>query len=394
MKIKEVEIFDVNVPNDKLDLPWHPVIVRINTDEGISGIGEAGLAYGTGHSAAAAMIKNLAENFLIDADPMKAEKMWDDMYRKTFWAQGGGPVVFGGMSAIDIALWDIKGKAVNLPIYQMLGGKTRDSLRTYASQIQFDWTDTFEYLGQPEQYAEAALKAVAEGYDCVKVDPIMIDENGKQDFETTGILKHNKLDLYYRRLKAIRDAVGDNVDIIIELHSHPSATSAVQMGKLFEELNCMYYEEPVNYLNSDLHVKVARNVNIPMAAGERIYTRWRYRPYFEKQTLDVIQPDLGLVGGITEGKKICDYAHVYDITVQAHVCGSPVATAAALQLEAVIPNFIIHEHHTIALKQANIDICVENYQPKNGQYEIPDLPGLGIQLNEDALKNADKMVVK
>lgn len=144
----------------------------------------------------------------------------------------------------------------------------------------------------------------------------------------------------------------------------------------------MYYEESVHYLNVDLQNKVAKNVKIPMAAGERIYTRWGYRQYFEKQALDIIQPDLGLVGGITEGKKICDYANIYDITVQVHVCGSPIATTAALQLEAVIPNFLSHEHQTYALKEATIRICRQNYQPKNGYFEIPDLPGLGIELND------------
>lgn len=393
MKIKSVEIFDININNPKLTIPWHPVIARINTDEGISGVGEASLAYGTGHSAAAGMIKNLAENFLLDTDPMKIEKIWDDFFKKTFWAQGGGPIVFGGMSAIDMALWDIKGKAFNMPVYQMLGGKTNPTLRTYASQIQFGWDDTSQRFSEPRDYADAAIKAVEEGYDCIKVDPIMIGPDGAIDFELTGILKRDKLDLYYRRLKAVRDAVGDDVDIIIELHSSPSATSAIQLGRIFEEFNCMFLEEPVHYLNPDLHVKVARNVNIPLAAGERIYTRWGYRPYFEKQTLDVIQPDLGLVGGITEGKKVCDYAHVYDITVQAHVCGSPVSTAAALQLEAAIPNFIIHEHHTISLKQANIELCVQNYQPKNGVFEVPDLPGLGIELNDAVLEKSPKLVV-
>lgn len=395
MKVTDVEIFDVDTDPDAFDVPWHPVIVRINTDEGISGVGEAGLAYGVGHSAAAGMAKNLAEAYLIGADPMKTEKMWEDMFNTTFWAQGGGPVVFSGMSAIDTALWDIKGKALGLPVYQLLGGKTNESLRTYASQLQFGWDkDEFHMFVQPEQYGEAAAKAVAEGYDSVKVDPIAIGPDGKMHHKNTGILKKETLDLYYRRLKAVREAVGPNVDIIIELHSLPSSTSAIQMGRMFEEFDCMYYEESVHYLNPKLQEKVAENVKIPMAAGERIYTRWGYRPYFESQSLDVIQPDLGLVGGITEGKKICDYARVYDITVQAHVCGSPVATAASLQLEAAIPNFIIHEHHTIALKPNNIRLCVEDYQPKNGEFEIPDLPGLGIELNDKALADSPKVVVK
>jgi L-alanine-DL-glutamate epimerase-like enolase superfamily enzyme len=393
MKIKRVEIYDVNTATDKLDIPWHPIIVRVHSDEGIYGVGEAGLAYGIGHSAAAAMVKNLAERFLIGTDPMKIEKLWNDMFRETFWAQGGGPIVFGGMSALDIALWDIKGKALQTPVYQLLGGMTNPKLRAYASQIQFGWDESFTALTEPEQYAEAAVKAVEEGYDCVKVDPVIVGPDGNPDFADMGILKKSKLKLYYERIKAIRDAVGEDVDIIIELHSISSATNAVQMGRLFEELDCMYYEEPVHYLNPELQFKVTSNVKIPMAAGERLYTRWGYRPYFEKQMLDVVQPDLCLVGGITEGKKICDYAHVHDVTVQAHVCGSPVATAASLQLEAAIPNFLIHEHHTVAIKQANIELCIENYQPKRGTFDVPELPGIGIELNDKVLSNSPRIVV-
>ena len=150
----------------------------------------------------------------------------------------------------------------------------------------------------------------------------------------------------------------------------------------------------MHYLNVDLQEKVTRSVKIPMAAGERLYTRWGYRQYFEKQTLDVIQPDLCLVGGITEGKKVCDYANIYDITVQVHVCGSPVSTAAALQLEAVIPNFLIHEHHTVAIKDYNIELCKQDYQPVNGVFETPDLPGLGIDLNDEVVSQSPCVEVK
>jgi galactonate dehydratase len=392
MKVTSVQIWDVNIPS----LPWHhPVIIRVNTDEGISGLGEVGLAYGTGHSGGAGYVKNLAESFLIGADPMKIEKLWDTMFRGTFWAQGGGPVVFGGMSAIDIACWDIMGKALRQPVYQLMGGKTNESLRTYASQIQFGWDkDKFFRLAKPQEYAEAAKIAVAEGYDAVKVDPTTFDESGQRTPDLNKILRNKTVKMVYDRIKAIREAVGEEVDILIELHSAPSATSAIQLGRALEEFNCMFFEEGVHYLNAGLQEKVTRNVKIPMAAGERLYTRWGYRQYFEKQLLDLIQPDLCLVGGLTEGKKVCDYAHVYDITVQVHVCGSPISTAAALQLEAVIPNFQIHEHHVNALKAGNRELCVPDYQPEKGQYAIPDLPGLGLELNESVISKSPCVIVK
>jgi galactonate dehydratase len=391
MKITTVEVFDTNT---EVRSNWHPVIVRINTDEGVSGLGEVGLAYGTGHTAGAAMVKDLAEQFVIGADPMKTEMLWETMFRATFWAKGGGPVVFGGMSAIDTALWDIKGKALDVPVYQLLGGKTNGRLRTYASQIQFGWSKDVKVCKAPEEYAEEARRAVSDGYDCVKVDPIMFDAEGERIHMLRGVVNRGRFNLFRDRMKAIREAVGPDVDVIIELHSLLGATAAIQLGKVWEEFDCMFYEEPVNYLNIDLHRKVSRSLRLPSSAGERIYTRWGYRQYFEKQVLDIIQPDLGLVGGITEGKKICDYADVYDVGVQVHVCGSPVATAASLQLEAAIPNFVIHEHHVYALREDNIKLCRQNYQPKGGRFEVPDLPGLGIELDDDAVSNSTKFTVK
>ena len=130
-----------------------------------------------------------------------------------------------------------------------------------------------------------------------------------------------------------------------------------------------------------------------IAGGERIYTRWGLRPYLEDQSLDVLQPDIGLTGGFTEAKKVCDYAQIYDVTVQAHVCGNPVATAAALQLEAAIPNFLIHEHHTYALKDWNRELCVQDPQPVNGRITVPDTPGLGIELNDAVVMRSPRIVV-
>ncbi len=393
MKITSVEIFDCEVNRkDPKMASFNPVLIRINTDEGISGIGEVGLAYGSASKAAVGIVRDLAKQ-IIGKDPMRVEALWESLFRGTFWGMGGGPVVYGGISAIDIACWDIRGKVLKAPIYELLGGRTKDSLRTYASQLQFDWGIKYSVLTEPEQYADAARKALAEGYDCIKVDPLMIDRNGNRPttspeaWNMYGILREDQVKMGVDRVRAIREAVGPSVDIIIEIHSYLGTNSAIQMGRALEEFNIFYYEEPVHPLNADNMALVARNVKIPIASGERIYTRWGYRPFFEKQALAVIQPDLCLVGGITEGKKICDYANIYDATVQIHVCGGPVSTAASLQIEAVIPNFIIHEHHTYALKQEIRELCIHDYQPVNGQYEVPDLPGLAQELNDDVVKD-------
>ena len=391
MKITEVEIFDIHCPERP---PWNPVFVRIHTDEGIHGLGEAGLAYDWGHSAAAAMIKEIAEAVLIGFDPFKTELLWSRMLRESFWGLGGGPVLYSAMSAIDTALWDIKGKALGLPVYQLLGGKTNDNLRTYASQLQFDWDKDCTKMLTPADYARAASKAMAEGYDAVKVDPIVYDANGDSSFDRTKLFKPAQMKLFGDRLRAIRNEVGDEVDIIFESHSLMGAASAIQMGKVIEEVGCMMYEEPVNYLNSKVHKKVSEGVNVPIAGGERLYHRWDVRQYFEDQSIDVLQPDVGLCGGFTEAKKVCDYADVYDIRIQAHVCGGPVATAASLQLEAAIPNFLIHEHHTYAIKSWNRELCIQDYQPVNGKFSVPDLPGIGIELNDEIVYRSPNVKVK
>ena len=391
MKITEIEIFDIHCPKRP---PWNPVFVRIHTDEGISGVGEAGLAYDWGHSAAAAMIKEIAEAVLIGFDPFSTEKLWSRLLRWSFWGLGGGPVLYAAMSAIDTALWDIKGKALGLPVYQLLGGKTNDKLRTYASQLQFDWDTECKKLIHPEEYAEAALKAVAQGYDAVKVDPIVYDADGQSSFDRTKLFTQPQMRLFGNRLRAIRDAVGPDVDIIFESHSLMGAASAIQMGEVIEEVGCMMYEEPVNYLNSAIHKKVADNVKVPIAGGERLYHRWDARPYFEDQSIDVLQPDVGLCGGFTEAKKVCDYADVYDIRVQAHVCGGPVATAASLHLETAIPNFLIHEHHTYAIKDWNRELCIQDPQPKDGFFQAPDTPGIGIELNDEVVKRSPNVRVR
>lgn len=390
MKITKVQIFDVFCPARP---QWHPVFVRVFTDEGITGVGEAGLAYDWGHSAAANMIQEIVKARVIGFNPFQTELLWSKMLREGFWGLGGGPVFYSAMSAIDTALWDIKAKALNVPLYQLLGGKVNSKLRTYASQLQFDWDNEAAKLIKPADYGKAAEKAVREGYDAVKVNPFFYDKEGNTLYDLTKLFSADLLALAQARMQAIREAVGPKVDILLECHSLLGVTSAIQIGKeIAEKFNCLFMEEPVNYLNSALHDKLARKLDIPLAAGERLYLRHGMRPYFEHQTIDILQPDIGLCGGITEAKKICDYADVYDIQVQAHVCGGPVATAASLHLETAIPNFFIHEHHAYATKQWNRELCIQDYQPQNGFMAVPEIPGLGIELNDKVLEKSSACV--
>ncbi len=396
MKIVSVEVISVYNNFRSANSKWSPIVVKINTDAGISGFGEVSLAYGKGASAGFGMVEDLAP-LLIGENPLCLEKIWDKLMKQTFWGQGGGTVVFAAISGIDGALWDLKGKALGVPVYELLGGKTNDKLRAYASQLQFGWGEGEDKsaLTKPEEYARVAEIAINEGFDALKVDPLGFDLEGKWlGWNLTKNLTYEQVRTGYERLKAIRDAVGEKVDIIVELHSFTDTVTSIQFGRAIEDLNIFYYEEPVMPLNPKMMKVVKDNVNIPIASGERIYSRWGYIPFFESRSLDIIQPDFGTCGGITEGKKICDMAHVYDIMVQGHVCGGPIATATALQIEAVLPNFLIHEHHRYAQLKPNTDTCIYDYQPVEGYYDVPARPGIGQELKPEIIEKSHRVIIK
>lgn len=390
MKIVGAEIIQARLSGEAGILRWNPCWVRLVTDNGIDGVGEVGLAYGVASGAAPGMIRDLAEAFVIGRDPFDTESIWETMFRSSFWGEGGGPVVSGAMSAMDAALWDIKGKSMGMPVWKLLGGRCNEKLRTYASQIQLGWSENgVNNLTQPEDYADAARIAVADGYDCVKIDPLMIGLDGKRNPKLRGLHSASDLARYRARLEAVRDAVGPEVDIILELHSFTSKSGAEKLAELYADLNLYFMEEPVHYASPLAHLALRERMDGRLSAGERFYTRWGAEPYLSANAIDVIQPDFGLIGGITEGKKVCDLAHLYDITVQGHVCGSPVATAIALHVETAIPNFQIHEHHIYARQKVNRDLCDVDLQPKSGVFEAPQTPGLGVRLTDRAYHKAD-----
>ncbi len=390
MKINKIEIFHIHT---RPQSGQRPILVKVSTDEGIYGLGEAGMAYGKGGSGAVGAIRDFA-SLLLGEDPFNTEKIWEKLFKETFWGQGGGTVIFSAISALDIALWDIKGKALKVPVYQLLGGKVRGRLRAYASQLQFGWGEEGRPRGPVEEYAVEARKAVAEGYDAVKVDVLSYDREGKALPHLEGPLPHKYIALGEERVAAIRKAVGDEVDIIIENHARTDLVSAIQFGKAVEKYNIFFYEEVNTPLNPKLLREVKEKVDIPLASGERIYSRWGYLPYFENRSIDVIQPDLGSCGGFTEFKKIVDLAHAYEVTVQAHVAGTGVAEAVALHAEAAVPNFVIHEHHQKTLLSEYRELVVHDYQPRDGYYEVPELPGIGQEITDEVYKQSDYFVVE
>ena len=399
MKITSVECF-----------LGYAINVKINTDAGICGFGEAGLKYGNSRRAAFGQCQDFAK-LIIGMDPMKTEQIWDHLHRHTFWGMGGGAVIMAGISAIDIACWDIKGKALGVPVYELLGGKTNDRLRCYASQLQFGWrsgvsappSGSRTLLYDPQDYYDVVKEAIADGYGAVKIDPVFAPEEPPSDpsqifadqgTHIRGAFRASSLKCAAERIAAAREAGGDDLDIIIELHSLLDTNTATELARVLKPYRVMYYEEPTQPMNPDLYKVLREKTSLPLATGERTYSRWGFRPFFENRSLSIIQPDVCNTGGITECKKICDMAHVYDMGVQIHVCGGPIATAAALQVEAVIPNFTIHEHHVGLFRPSCVASCVHDWQPEGGYFEIPDLPGIGQELSEAEMASAEKAVIQ
>ena len=261
------------------------------------------------------------------------------------------------------------------------------------------------------QLADAAdvTRVVLEKYPDMDLFALIPNLRGAQNAYELGLRRvcyvvslsksHNKANInrtHEQSLEAYKEirAAYPDLDIIVEIHSLLDANTAAILGKALEPYRIMYYEEPTMPCNPGVFKHIKERCSLPLATGERGYTRWGFRQFFEDRTLDVIQPDLCNTGGITETKKICDMAQVYDVGVQIHVCGGPIATAAALQVEAVIPNFVIREEHNANLLKVFKNSGKYYYAPVNGSYDIPELPGIGQEMSEDYMATAKKAVIK
>lgn len=359
MKIKDIKVFAV----DCFRTNW--VFVKVYTDEGIDGVGEATLEYK--EKALFGAIEHIRE-YLIGKNPFQIEKHWHSIYRDAYWR--GGAVLMSALSAVETALWDILGKALNVPVYQLLGGKANDEVRIYVN----GW---FSGTKTPDEFAKKASDAVKRGITAMKWDPF-----GKAYLE----ISNKELNASVECVAKVREAVGNDVDLLIEGHGRFNIPTAVKIARELAPFRPMFFEEPVPPDNLDALKEVKERSPIAIAAGERLYTRWDYKDMIDKMAADYIQPDISHAGGISELKKIAAVAESRYIPFAPHNPSGPVANAATLQLAASCPNFSILE---IMYSDVDYrcDITNEQLLYHDGFIKIPDKAGLGIEINEKECLN-------
>ena len=350
MKITKLESFFV-APR------WH--FLKMYTDEGITGLGEPIVE---GRARTVAMAIKEMESYLIGQDPRRIEHHWQVLYRGTFYR--GGPVLTSALSGIEQAMWDITGKWLGVPVYQLLGGAVRDRIRVYG---HIGGNTIEENAADAKKKADAGFTALKTGFE----GPVRIIET--PEF----------VDKCIEKVAAIRSAIPKSVDLAVDMHGRFSPAMSIRMAKALEPYGLLFMEEPCLPENVDAMAMIARSTSIPIATGERLFTRWGYREILEKQAAAVLQPDLCHCGGIMEAKKIAAMAEVYYAAVAPHNPLGPISLAAGLQLDACIPNFLCQEQVS-----TGIGYIKEPFEIKNGYIELPTKPGLGVELDEEAL--ADK----
>lgn len=348
MKITDIKTWFVSTNRQN----W--LFVKVLTDEGVYGWGEASVEGQT--KAVEQSIQVLAKRSVIGEDPRNIEKIWQKMYRHGFWK--GGFVYMSAISGIDQALWDINGKIYNVPVYMLLGGAVRDKIRTYT------------HAGN----AESALKAVEMGFSGIKTG------GGKP-----GVTYNPDADIEYldENLASIRKAIGKDKVLCVDNHGQGVPAVAIKQMEVMAKYNVHFFEEPIPPENTAAFKRIReQSGTVPIAAGERLYSRFEYREVVEHQLFDIVQPDICHCGGITEIRKIAAMVEPYYMKLAPHNPNGPVATAASLHVCAATHNFDILEFAAESV-YARQNICNLSFKPENGFFSLPEGPGLGIELNED-----------
>jgi len=361
-------------------------VLEVRTDEDLRGAGEIGLAYGAGGRAAAELALELARAKVIGRDPFRTEALFDAMRRETFWGHVPGPIFGGAISALDQALWDIKGKALGQPVHVLLGGACRDRLRLYCN----GW---YRGLGAPEAYAEAAQGVKERGFGALKFDPMKLDVDGRTDRRVNRHLGRAAEDLAVARVGAVREAVGPGFDICIELHGNMWPMDSIRFGRRISHLSPFFMEEVADAEDAGAARDVGLQTGIAIAGGERLTTLGDFRRFFEARAVSVAQPDMGLAGGFTGVRAVASLAAAHEVYIQPHNCGGPVSTAACVQLSFAIPNFLIQEIFPVWPEDDRLDLVDAPYERQidNGHLLAPTRPGLGVVLNPDYLARCERM---
>lgn len=364
-----------------------PVILELETDEGIVGLGEACIAYGIGGTASAGMLKDIIERYMMGGvDPFRIEALWTEIYDHGFWAKGGGPIVYAAMSAIEQAMLDIKARSLNIPVYELLGGRVHDKLRTYCNGWYFGCT-------QDSQLPAAAAKAVEDGYDALKFYPfVTILPEGKLRHPSYRAASDRSVaKRAIATVREIRCAVGPDVEIMLDLSAGLTPDDTIRFCRDVEDLDITYVEEPAVPGDVAALVKIAKGISQRVAVGERTYSRYGFRDILESRAADILQPDIGNTGGLLEARKIAAMAEAYGMKVQPHICASALSTAVGMHFSASIPNFYIQEHFPYwARIPGHVEVLESPIEAsvKDGLIPVSDAAGFGVELRRNALGNS------
>ena len=370
MKVADVQTFMVgNVPPYRCGRCW--LFVKLVTDDGIEGIGEWSTAHVGREEAQARLIETLAREFVIGASPFDIELIWQRIYAAHHDYRHPGLGSTPALSAIEMACWDIVGKALGQPVYNLLGGRFHEKLRAYA------YMPTAGIWETPEKAGEIAAELLSKGNTACKFDPFTPFFPLPRDFPLKTI-KH-----VARIFQCIRDAVGDELEVGLGTHGQLTTYTAIRVAKALEEYDPFWFEEPVPPENVDEMARVAAHTSIPIATGERLLTKYEFVEVLAKQAAQIIQLDVGHCGGILESKKIAAMAEAHYAVVAPHMYCGPVAAAAAIQLATCSPNFLVQEYNATPFHDA---LLVEPLRFENGYIMPPAGPGLGVELDEDVVR--------
>ena len=355
-----MKITDVRVLHIDRDL-----FVQVHTDGGIVGLGESGT---WGYLEASGQVVETFKKYLIGQDPLRIEHHWQYMYRCTHFR---GAAIMGALSAIDVALWDIAGKHFGVPVYQLLGGKCRDKARVYGHV----------YGRTKEELVRGCVSAKAKGYTAVgHLTPFLDEPRGVPYYKTHSDKIHDAVET----VQAYREAVGDGVDLCIEIHRRMDPAEAIVLARGIESFRPYFLEDPIRPDNFDAMAEVAQKIHIPIATGERIHTIYEFEMLLARNAVQYVRPDVCMAGGISHCKKIAALAEAHHVGVVPHNPLSPVSTAACVQLAACIPNFALQEYPSGEHEPPKSEMVKGALKLENGFLIVPDAPGIGVELAEGA----------